>query len=80
MRKYKPTDHHLPMGNNTVMKHIERLRKMINLAVRMEWIGKDPFSLHKSRFIKVDRGFLSNEELSSIEYKQFQNHTNFFSV
>ena len=72
MRKYKPTDHHLPMGNNTVMKHIERLRKMINLAVRMEWIGKDPFSLHKSKFLKVERGFLSNEELSSIENKQFQ--------
>ena len=24
MRKYKPTDHHLPMGNNTVMKHIRK--------------------------------------------------------
>ncbi len=72
MRKYKPTDHHPPMGNNTVMKHIERLRKMLNLAVRLEWIGKDPFSLHKSKFIKVERGFLSSEELSSIENKQFQ--------
>jgi hypothetical protein len=43
----KRTDHIKPMGNNTVMKHIDRLRKMINLAVKMEWIEKDPFTAHK---------------------------------
>jgi hypothetical protein len=31
------------MGNNTVMKHIERLRKMVSLAFKMEWLDKDPF-------------------------------------
>ena len=28
------------MGNNTVMKHIERLRKMVSLAFKMEWLDK----------------------------------------
>lgn len=72
LRKYKPEDHHQPMGNNTVMKHIERLRKMINLAVRMEWIEKDPFSLFKAKFIKKGREFLSKDELEAIEQRDFE--------
>lgn len=71
MRKLKRTDHIKPMGNNTVMKHIERLRKMINLAVRMEWMEKDPFTAHKAKFIKVQRGYLTQEELELIEQKEF---------
>jgi site-specific recombinase XerD len=59
------------MENNTVMKHIERLRKMIKLAVRMEWLEKDPFTAHKAKFIKVQRGYLTQEELSLIENKSF---------
>ena len=31
LRQHKPVDHHKPTyGHNTVMKHNERLRKMIN--------------------------------------------------
>jgi site-specific recombinase XerD len=71
LRKHKPDDHQKPMGNNTVMKHIERLRKMINLAVRMEWIEKDPFVAHKSKFVKVERGYLDQEELTRIEDRNF---------
>ena len=71
MRKLKRTDHIKPMGNNTIMKHIERLRKMINLSVKMEWIEKDPFTAHKAKFIKVQRGYLSQEELELIEQKDF---------
>lgn len=71
LRKHKPVDHQRPMENNTVMKHIERLRKMIKLAVRMEWLEKDPFTAHKAKFIKVQRGYLTQEELSLIENKSF---------
>ncbi len=71
LRKNRPTDHQRPMGNNTVMKHIERLRKMINLAVRMEWMEKDPFTAHKAKFIKVEREILSKDELYKIENKNF---------
>lgn len=72
LRKYKPEDHHLPMGNNTVMKHIERLRKMTNLAVRLEWIEKDPFISYKLSFKRVEREFLTQLELTTIENKQFR--------
>ena len=49
------------------MKHIERFRKMINLALRMEWLDKDPFAKYKQKFEKVERGFLSSGELKAIE-------------
>ncbi len=31
-----------PLTNNGVMKHMERLRKMVTLAYKMEWIAQRP--------------------------------------
>ena len=70
-REHVPKDHQKKMGNNTVMKHIERLRKLINLAFKLGWIERDPFVNFKAQFIKNERGFLSLEELKVIEEKQF---------
>lgn len=42
LRAHEPEDHHKPMGNNGVMKHLERFRKMVNLAVKLEWLEKIP--------------------------------------
>ena len=63
--------HQESMGNNTVMKHIERLRKMVNLAFKMEWIDKDPFVKFKAKYIKKERTFLTLDELKEIEQKEF---------
>lgn len=63
--------HQNSMGNNTVMKHIERLRKLINLAYKMEWIDKDPFIKFKAKYQKKERTFLTLEELQNIENKEF---------
>lgn len=71
LRGYVPTDHQRKMGNNTVMKHIERFRKLINLALKLGWIEKDPFINFKAHIIKTERGFLSSDELNAIEEKQF---------
>ncbi|WP_417881829.1 site-specific integrase [Xanthomarina gelatinilytica] len=71
LRKYKPTDHQKPMGNNTVMKHIERFRKMITLAYKLEWIERDPFINFQSKFEKIERGFLTELELNQIEEKDY---------
>lgn len=70
LRNYIPEDHHKKMGNNTVMKHIERFRKLINLSFKLGWIERDPFINFKSKFIKNDRGFLSLLELQEIENKE----------
>ncbi|HEX9826740.1 MAG TPA: site-specific integrase [Flavobacteriaceae bacterium] len=71
LRSHTPTDHQKPMGNNTVMKHIERFRKMITLAYKLEWIERDPFINFQSKFEKVERGFLTDVELMRIEEKEY---------
>jgi hypothetical protein len=38
LRNHKPTDHQKPLANNGVMKHIIRLKKMVNLAMNLQWI------------------------------------------
>lgn len=63
--------HQKSMGNNTVMKHIERLRKMVSLAYRMEWLDRDPFIKFKAKYEKKERTFLTKEELQRIEDKSF---------
>lgn len=67
LRKYKPTDHQKPLGNNTIMKHIQRVRKVVSLAVKLEWIDKDPFAKYKCKFTPSTRKYLSDEELASFE-------------
>lgn len=69
---YESTDHHKSLNNNGVMKHMERLRKMVNMAVMMDWLVKDPFSKYKLHFDKVERGHLTKEELKVLSEKKFK--------
>ena len=69
LRNDKPLDHQKPLGNNGVMKHQERFRKMINLGQRLGWITQKPFDSYKLSFRKVNRGFLTEKELHAIENK-----------
>ncbi|WP_268849237.1 site-specific integrase [Flavobacterium aestivum] len=68
---YVPKDHQKPLNNNGIMKHIERLRKMINMAVKLDWLSKDPFSSFKKHFDKVERECLTSKELLGLENKKF---------
>src|SRR5690606_30479007 len=61
-------------GNNGIMKHMERLKKMVRLAVRMEWLEKDPFVNFKLRFEKSERQYLTQRELNLIEETEFKVH------
>ncbi|WP_238320865.1 phage integrase SAM-like domain-containing protein [Neotamlana nanhaiensis] len=71
LRAHTPEDHQKPMGNYTVMKYIEHLRKLINLSVKLGWLDKDPFINFRVHFEKTERGFLTLDELQAIELKQF---------
>lgn len=70
LRNFQPLDHHLPMGNNTVMKHLERLGKLIKFAIRLEWLYKDPFKAYRFHYKKSHRTFLTPDELARIEKKE----------
>lgn len=67
LRSYVPKSGQSKIGNNTAMKHIKRLRKMVTLAYRMKWIERDPFVNFKMKIEKKERGFLTDFELLSIE-------------
>jgi site-specific recombinase XerD len=71
LKTFKPLDHHKALGNNGVMKHMERFRKMVNVALKNEWLEKDPFKAYKLKFNRYERGFLTAEELALIEMKDF---------
>jgi site-specific recombinase XerD len=68
---YVPKDHQKPLNNNGIMKHIERLRKMINMAVKLDWLSKDPFASFKKHFDKVERESLNSQELIALANKDF---------
>ncbi|MDF1697009.1 MAG: site-specific integrase [Saprospiraceae bacterium] len=71
LRLHRPLDHQRKMENNTVMKHLQRFRKIISLAVRLEWIERDPFANYKTKYIRNERVYLRQEELDAIERKVF---------
>ncbi|WP_142784147.1 site-specific integrase [Changchengzhania lutea] len=67
LRSYIPKSGQSKIGNNTAMKHIKRLRRMVTLAYQMEWIDRDPFVNFKIKIEKKEREFLIGEELQNIE-------------
>jgi site-specific recombinase XerD len=71
LRAHQPVGHQKPINNNGVMKHMVRLQKMINLAIRLEWMSNDPFKNYKIKIHKVDKDFLNLSELQAIEEKEF---------
>ena len=71
LQEYYPKKHPRAMSHNTVMKHIQRLRKMVRMAYHLEWIDKDPFRRWKTTFEKREREFLSANELSNLETYEF---------
>ncbi|WP_075591325.1 site-specific integrase [Labilibacter marinus] len=72
LRAHEPTDHQRKMANNTVMKHLTKFKKLINLAFKLEWIKKNPFNQYTISYTKVDRGFLTKQELQTIQEKSFK--------
>lgn len=74
IRKYKPATR-MGCANNGTMKHMERLKKMSRLAVKLEWLEKDPFINFKLRFEKVERQFLTERDLGLIEETIFKDAT-----
>ena len=71
LRKRSGKDKSENMANNTTMKHFCRLRKMLNLAERLQWLLKNPFKLYKLQYENRERGFLYDHQLATIEEKAF---------
>ena len=59
-------------NHNTTVKYLKNFRKVINLAIKNEWLDKDPFAKYKATFKQVKREFLTKEELHKLESKEFK--------
>jgi len=73
LRKFKNAKKQLMMTNNGVMKHLERFKKIINLALKLEWILKNPFQQFQLKFDKYDRQYLTERELHVLENMHYTN-------
>lgn len=71
LRQHKPIDHQKPLGNNGLMKHMERLKKIARLGEKMQWLAAFPFSNYQLKFHPVDRDYLTADELAILEEKNF---------
>ena len=56
---------------NTTAKFMQFFKRIIIIAKNNGWIKADPFANYKIRLKKVDRGYLSQEEVTAIAMKKF---------
>lgn len=67
LRSYSPKMDRKTCGTNGTMKHLERLKKLLNLAIKLEWLERNPFKSYSFKFEKNDRHFLTERELHILE-------------
>ena len=72
INKPKNNEENAGIDNNGVIKHLERFRKMVKMAVRIGWLEKDVFDLYKLKFQKVEREYFTKEELQTIEKRNLK--------
>jgi len=68
LQLYATTQWHC--GTNATLKHIERMRKIVNQAIAFNWLDKDPFASFQGKHEKTHRTFLTQAELEKIEEKE----------
>ena len=58
-----------PCHQNGSIRHVKRIKKVINMAIKNEWLGRDPFVKYGFDYDRFNRGFLTPDELSRLEAK-----------
>ena len=56
-------------NHNTTIKYLKNLRKVINFAIKYDYLENDPFRKFDGKIKPVKREFLTQEELETIESK-----------
>lgn len=57
------------IGHNTTTKYLRYFKKIVLLAVKNEWLDRDPFARFKLSLKEVKRECLTKEELQELENK-----------
>ena len=59
-------------ANNSAVKYVKNFKKIIRICIASGWLDKDPFINYKAKVKRVDRIFLTEEELITISEKTFE--------
>lgn len=57
---------------NSSIKHLAGLKKVVRIALANDWMQKDPFANYKFRLETIDKDFLTDEELNIMLSKKFK--------
>ena len=60
-------------AHNTAVKYVKNLRTVIFFGIDLDWIDKDPFFKYKAKLKEVNRGYLTQEELNILRFREFPN-------
>lgn len=55
-------------NHNSTLKYIRNFRKIINLAIKNDWLDKDPFKAYQVKLKDTKRTFLNKEELTRVVF------------
>lgn len=55
------------ISNNPTVKYIQTFRSLITIAIKYDWLAKDPFLLYDKKVKRKDAIFLTKEEIKRIE-------------
>ena len=58
------------LQSNTAHKYIKNLKKIMNMAVGLDWIPSNPFNQFKCSYQSPDREILNREELAVVQFKK----------
>jgi site-specific recombinase XerD len=58
---------HENLKHNAVMKNMQQLKRIIKVCLNNGWLDKDPFLNYSTKMDETDRGYLTSQELESIE-------------
>ena len=58
-------------NNNTSVKYIKNFKKIVRVAIKNDWLKRDPFFNYRASVKPVKREFLDTEEITLLENKVF---------
>jgi len=61
-------------NHNSSIKYIKNFRKVVNMAVKNDWLRKDPFDMFSVKLKPVQRDFLTEDELKQLEKVEISVH------
>jgi site-specific recombinase XerD len=64
---YLRTEHQI--NDSTTMKYLKNLKRVIHYAMELGYLEIDPFRQYKTAYKQVNRGYLTMDELKTIEEK-----------